>query len=511
MLSSDKSRICLKGVKNRMRRSATFLICMAAIIVLSACQPTPVDNAVINKGEGQLEEKIEASPAVDKLFEAPVTLQIDSFGTDEFQVIVDADVVVPETMRYPVVEIEQRDFTTDWMRNLMQVMSGGKPIFTYENETPQTKGEILGEITSLQDMLANPENYLPEGTSEEIRSESISEWQELMKAWQEAYQAAPDVFEEQEIDLSSTSFAATGQITGAVDFGKSRKAYLTINRMVGGTGGSVEFNNLDDGVGLPFNFDLDSDFTHMNDITISKEEAVQIGLNYIEKLGETGFAPSLILAGYCEPRGKSTSQIEDYPQCYKILFTRSVGDAPTTYRESKYDLLMESPLSSDSSVVEDDEAEEQYAPYCPQEYIEMIIRDSGVNYMYWEMPSKQTLILNENVELKSFDEIIERFKTQILYESFPSLDENDSVITKTLVIDRIELGMMQVRKKDSVATLMMVPTWTFFGKTILKYTEQQLGGYPLDENNEYTSEIPGYSYLIINAIDGSIVNPVLGY
>lgn len=58
---------------------------------------------------------------------------------------------------------------------------------------------------------------------------------------------------------------------------------------------------------------------------------------------------------------------------------------------------------------------------------------------------------------------------------------------------------------------MMVPTWTFFGKTILKYTEPQPGGYPLNENNEYTSEVPGYSYMIINAIDGSIINPVLGY
>ncbi len=93
----------------------------------------------------------------------------------------------------------------------------------------------------------------------------------------EAYRSASDVFEEKEIDLSSDTFASFGQITGAVDLGKSRKAYLTINRMVGGAGGNVEFNNLDDGVGLPFNFDLDSDFTHMNDVTISREEAVQLG------------------------------------------------------------------------------------------------------------------------------------------------------------------------------------------------------------------------------------------
>jgi hypothetical protein len=332
-----------------------------------------------------------------------------------------------------------------------------------------------------------------------------------LDAWQEAYQTASDIFEEKEIDLSSDTFAALGQVTGAVDFGKSRKTYLTINRMLGGAGGNVEFNNLDDGVGLPFNFDLDSDFSHMNDITISKDEAIQFGLDYIQKLGETGFAPSLVLAGYCQPRGTSTLQIEDYPQCYKILFTRSVEGVSTTYRENRYDLFMSSPLPSDDNSGVSSNTEAQYAPYCPQEYIEMIIRDSGVNYMYWEMPSKQTRILNENMELKPFDEIVERFKNQVLYESAASLTTDDAVIKKTLVIDRVELGMMQVRKKDSASALMMVPTWTFFGKTILKYAEPQPGGYLLDENNEYISEVPGYSYLIINAVDGSIINPALGY
>ena len=498
-------------MKNQSLFLVAFAFCLSTtVFALSACQPTPTEDAIVNKGEGLLEEKIDASPAKEQPLEAPETLQIDAFGTDTFQVVVDANVIVPDATRYPVVEIEQRVFTTDWMRNLLQIMSEGNPIYTYENETPQTKGQILGEITSLQDMLANPENYLPAGLSDEVRSETIAEWQDSLDAWQEAYQTAPDVFEERQIDLLSGTFASLGKVTGAVDLEKSRKAYLTIIGMPDGAGGSVEFNNLDDGVGLPFHYDLDSDFTNMNDLTISKEEAVQLGLNYIEKLGETGFAPSLILAGYCDPRGASTAQVEDYPQCYKILFTRSVEGVPTTYRDSQYDLFAENSPSSDTAGDESN-TQAQYAPYCPQEYIEMVIRDSGVNYMYWKMPGKLTRVHNENVELKSFDEIIERFKNQILYESAASPNADDAVIKKTLVIDRVELGMTQVREKDSVSSLMMVPTWTFFGKTILKYAEPQPGGYLLDENNEYTSEVPGYSYLIINAIDGSIVNPVLGY
>jgi hypothetical protein len=158
--------------KNFVRFLPALVICIITVtLALAACQPTPTEDAVVNKGEGQLEDMIEASPAEEKPLEVPATLHVDSFGTDEFQVAVDADVIVPDAARYPVVEIEQREFSADWMRTLMQSMSDGKPIFTYENETPQTKGEILVEIASLQDMLANPENYLPNGVSDEIRSE----------------------------------------------------------------------------------------------------------------------------------------------------------------------------------------------------------------------------------------------------------------------------------------------------------------------------------------------------
>ena len=188
-------------MKNKSLFLVAFAFCLSTIaFLLSACQPTPTEDAIVNKGEGLMEAKIDAAPTEEKRFEAPKTLHIDSFGTDDFQVIVDADVIVPDTTRYPVVEIEQRNITTDWMRNLMSTMSEGKPIYTYENETPQTKGQILDEITSLQDMLANPENYLPNGVSDEMRSETIADWQTSLDAWKEAYQTASDVFEEEEID-----------------------------------------------------------------------------------------------------------------------------------------------------------------------------------------------------------------------------------------------------------------------------------------------------------------------
>ena len=469
--------------------------CLLAAALLVACQPTPEEEPVVNKGDGALEEAIAAEALPPARYEAPETLRLDPFGTETFQVVVDAEVCVPDVERYPIVEVVLRTVTADWARDMMYKMADGKTIHTYQNEVPTTKEQIEGEITLLQQQLANPDAYLPAGADEQTRAAAEKEWRELLEAWETLYQEAPDTFEPRKVDMSDAAFRTVPEFRGAVDFGKQRETYLSVT---GGAWGIVEFNNLDDGVGLPFNFDMDSDLTDLNDVTISAEEAVQIGLDFLAQLGETDFAPALIVAGYCDPGGDDPGPIKEWPQCYQIQFTRSVAGVPATYREEHYD-----GIGADGR--------ERYAPAYPQESIEMDIRDSGVNYMYWSTPSELGRTLNENVTLMPFEQVVERFCDQILYSATPAVGETDSVIKKTLHIDRIELGMVRALQRGSVEEWVMVPAWTFFGRTVLQYAGPEPGGYPLNENNEYVSEMPGYSYLILNAVDGSVYDPAVGY
>ena len=469
--------------------------CLLAAALLAACQPTPEEDVVVNKGDGALEEAIAAEALPPARYEAPETLRLDPFGTETFQVVVDAEVCVPDVERYPIVEVVLRTVTADWARDMMYKMADGKTIHTYQNEVPTTKEQIEGEITLLQQQLANPDAHLPAGADEQTRAAAEKEWRELLEAWETLYQEAPDTFEPRKVDMSDAAFRTVPEFRGAVDFGKQRETYLSVT---GGAWGIVEFNNLDDGVGLPFNFDMDSDLTDLNDVTISAEEAVQIGLDFLAQLGETDFAPALIVAGYCDPGGDDPGPIKEWPQCYQIQFTRSVAGVPATYREEHYD-----GIGADGR--------ERYAPAYPQESIEMDIRDSGVNYMYWSTPSELGRTLNENVTLMPFEQVVERFCDQILYSATPAVEETDSVIKKTLHIDRIELGMVRALQRGSVEEWVMVPAWTFFGRTVLQYAGPEPGGYPLNENNEYVSEMPGYSYLILNAVDGSVYDPAVGY
>ena len=475
---------------------------LAALLVLSvlplACQPTPEEEPVVNKGDGTLEEAIAAEALPPARYEAPETLRLDPFGTETFQVVVDAEVCVPDVERYPIVEVVLRTITADWARDMMYKMADGKTIHTYQNEVSTTKEQIEGEITLLQQQLANPDAYLPAGADEQTRAAAEKEWRELLEAWETLYQEAPDTFEPREVDMSDAAFRTASEFRGAVESGKQRETYLSVTAWYGVPGGNVEYNNLVD-VGMPFHFDMDSDLTDLNDVTISAEEAVQIGLDFLAQLGETDFAPALIVAGYCDPEwGTDPIPLEEWPQCYQIQFTRSVAGVPATYREEHYD-----GIGADGR--------ERYAPAYPQESIEMDIRDSGVTYMYWSTPSELGRTLNENVTLMPFEQVVERFCDQILYSATPAVEETDSVIKKTLYIDRIELGMVRALQRGSVEEWVMVPAWTFFGRTVLQYAGPEPGGYPLNENNEYVSEMPGYSYLILNAVDGSVYDPGVGY
>lgn len=480
----------------RKSRIRALLLTLAAL--LAACQPTPEEDIVVNKGDGTLEEAIAAEALPPARYEAPETLRLDPFGTETFQVVVDAEVCVPDVERYPIVEVVLRTITADWARDMMYKMADGKTIHTYQNEVPTTKEQIEGEITLLQQQLANPDAYLPAGADEQTRAAAEKEWRELLEAWETLYQEAPDTFEPREVDMSDAAFRTASEFRGAVESGKQRETYLSVTAWYGGPGGNVEYNNLVD-VGMPFHFDMDSDLTDLNDVTISAEEAVQIGLDFLAQLGETDFAPALIVAGYCDPEwGTDPIPLEEWPQCYQIQFTRSVAGVPATYREEHYD-----GIGADGR--------ERYAPAYPQESIEMDIRDSGVTYMYWSTPSELGRTLNENVTLMPFEQVVERFCDQILYSATPAVEETDSVIKKTLYIDRIELGMVRALQRGSVEEWVMVPAWTFFGRTVLQYAGPEPGGYPLNENNEYVSETPGYSYLILNAVDGSVYDPAVGY
>jgi len=84
-------------------------------------------------------------------------------------------------------------------------------------------------------------------------------------------------------------------------------------------------------------------------------------------------------------------------------------------------------------------------------------------------------------------------------------DTDTNIIGREIHITKISLGLAKVPRENDPNRGLLVPAWDFYGYSIDKYSQQEQGGYELNENNEYINNKFMNSYITINAIDGSVI------
>ena len=131
--------------------------------------------------------------------------------------------------------------------------------------------------------------------------------------------------------------------------------------------------------------------------------------------------------------------------------------------------------------------------------------DSGIISFFWNAPCEIQEVLATGVELLPFSKVKDIFKEQVLINT--ALDDN-AVKTK-ITIDEVKLGLMRIKSNVSETGYMLVPVWDFFGYRVNKYNDST--ELNVDENNQCTLDEYGYSYLTINALDGTAIDRSLGY
>lgn len=479
-----------------------LLICFGG----AGCQKTPEKSLVGNKGEDTLSQAIAATPGAQLPLEAPATWT-HTFGSSDgaFSIVVDAAVELPDAGNYPVAKVRKIDLTEAWLKNFIQRLSNGGKVYQFKDETMYTKSEIEEILINLRREQSDPSSdFNSANLTEEERAARAQEIEEDLRLWLEAYEAAPETYAlvEQPIKYSQSN-TGRQQFSCSLDLGKDTLAYVSVSRSE--AGGYVVIANQDPTVGQILS--TTEDLQKLDKLAIHPDEAANLGLDFLKSLGEENFAPALVLGGYMQDPGNPNAPREEQPQCYQIFFTRSVEGVNTTYRNTSMDAFL-----MNGRMVEKAAIMEQYAPFWPQESVEMIITDTGVQYVRWEMPTEQVEVCNTNVALLPFSEIQQIFETQMMVEGLWTNPADMDVIAREIVITKVTLGMMQIREKNTRDGLLMVPTWNFQGYEIYTYAAPVPGGYILDENNQYVNDqLAGHSFLSINAIDGSIINPILGY
>ena len=169
---------------------------------------------------------------------------------------------------------------------------------------------------------------------------------------------------------------------------------------------------------------------------------------------------------------------EYVPKCYKFHFTREING-----------IQLHSPKTCSGF----DKEGPEYDAVWLSEILSVYVDDTGVIGFAYFYPGKITETVNENVEMKDFDEIMDIFEKQIFYEgtwTAPNIEYSEMIITK------IQMNLFRLKLKDK-NEYVYVPVWDFIGTW---------------ETNRYGTE-PGeeFSFLTINAVDGSIIDRNLGY
>ena len=482
-----------------------IIFCLSLILLL-ACVPTPEEVFVVNKGDGVLTEKIAEKPVAEKPFEAPTRVD-EVIEANDLTVELAAEVVLPEGGRYPVAEVMPKTYDAAWARDMLTRIADGKMLLVRESEAGanMTREGILREVEAVQNSLESfDELYgnLPESEQAEMRAQL----NEALDVWSAYYREAPDSTDGLEADLSDTAYRALGRMSAEIDCTRPERAYHSPIEVYGT--GLISFMNMDMTYGEtkqrgPVTGPLPG-------VALTEAEAIEVAKTFLQKLGETGLEPVLVL----DANGRRYGDDPRDEHAYAIWFTRPVGNMPGAMAHSQQDIY---------GVYSQNGGDRAYSEPCDQEYAYFLIRDSGVNWFDWAAPSAVTRIVNENVALVPFDTILETFRKQIVVEAFPALEEarvnaglrdNMTITDTTLCIDRIALESVRIRKEGATGTFLLVPTWTFYGRLVLhgeNLGDLRFAGWTIEENGDAVWYVPGGCYLQINAIDGSVLNPALGY
>lgn len=142
---------------------------------------------------------------------------------------------------------------------------------------------------------------------------------------------------------------------------------------------------------------------------------------------------------------------------------------------------------------------EAYASSWPYEHAAAAVGGDGTLLgLEWSAPPHRvTGTVTENAKLLPFDEIRETVTRQLCLRYASYTEElQRGLVSDTLRIDGAALGLFRVREQDRMDAGLIMPVWFFTGRF---------------EGGSYAAYDTFHPLLIVNAIDGSVVDPWKGY
>ena len=498
-----------------MKRITVLLLCL---LLLFGCQPTPTVETVPLKDFGMLIEKARSSPAPIRVTVAPKAagsplptdlplegrsdrFRMDFYGkTAAFHVVVDAEIVRPEGP-FPIVEVAPGDFDDESAQPFFDVLTEGYTLYTAEEL--ETRASLEKQITEMQQFI---DDGLPgyDGPASKKKDE-IKHWQKELDELKQRYLTARDEpgTPATKVQLAWREPAKYDTQTAGAFLVQSadRKQTFQVRTNARGAHGKRSFDSkqavvmfyndaaLPEGVIPSFYLteaieDRDA-IPAVSGLTVTPRKAQKQAEALVQRLGLTDFAVKDVRLTRAPEEADGRTGVPC--ALYAVSFVRLVNGIPVI-RPANY---------SSSG----DETEPR--PSWTYETLSILFHDADLYGFEYGGPLVLGKTLVEDAQLMSFDAAMERFDqmVRVKYEGMMADPGWGDIRSMEVQVERIELSLERVIQPDNIDGGLLVPVWSFFGSILCIRPEDSFA-------HAYDPTVP---LLTLNAVDGTLIDPLKGY
>jgi hypothetical protein len=474
------------------------VVTMIIVCFTTACQPTPENLIVQNKGDDDLEQAISvtANPQ-EGISNTDYISAARANKKGNITVNIEADISIPDVDKLPVVYIEKDDFTQEQVDKMINAFF--KDAVLYKTNI-HTKTSIENIIISIKQDALNLNSDLALSNDidnlEDLRKLANEEIAEYQKLWETAPDNRPIM---ETFDISSNDY-----VDAVAELGKDSLAYATYSN--GDIFLQILFMNFG-GIDSRMVRLLETYSSYVLEDTYSSEEfdkAKENALQMIQDMEIEGF----ILGNVCLSQdqthglvdGQETIGVNSDREFYVFCFEREINGM--TIDNSFYE-----GTSSDNTL---DATDPRYEHPLPYESLEIWTEGSEIVQFVWESPVKIADIANDNVEVQiDVEQAIDTMAEQ-LFIQYADMWQGyaDSIVIN---IDEIRLVLARIKEKNT-GNYVAVPVWDFYGEVKVEVSKENAEAIGLDnsiypnDGNMYTINDVDKSIITINSLDGSILD-----
>jgi hypothetical protein len=503
------------SIQQRLRKPIAVLLVILIVFMLAACQAAPEQSAVQAKGQGEMQKVIGSTPVPEgQATEFPTDYAFSKDLSPQVSVDISAKVEAEREGGYPVYAIVPHIWSQGEAEDMLAALIGDRQLWAANwGNSVYSKDALDVAILSLKQQLAEEteveqraqiqqnillyeglyvtaqasryeapaERSFSDVTGKQMLRNFENEWTirgtiDGKPATQEAYEARRAQM------VSNLGNKESESIEGIVDLGSGQEAFIQIRRTQSGKNDDLQYHRYDVETFLMETYG--QQVPPKPDVTISKEQARAMAQQVIQNLGVDYMVEV------------TTAQDEAVPSYHWFTYVRAVDGVPMELVSTK------------------DKTGMSYRESWRPESIGIGVDDQGVWYIGWNSPTELREELNANVALLPFERIMEVFQTQAINQFVYTGEDSQYLTHCSYELDRIALNYMAVAKEGTQDEYLLIPVWDFYGRTVLTYSadyRKQSQHYIVDDNNQRVEEDHTYSYMTINALDGTVIDRDLGY